>query len=108
MLKYALWANRITTRKAIGTSPFQLVYGTEVVFPVQLGIPVMKFFQEILEEPSDIQRRVYALIELQQEREAVEEKAQIHRKKIKEGFDKRKKENTFSYGDMVLLRPQKS
>ena len=44
MLKYALWADMITTKKAIGTSPFQLVYGTDVVFPVQLGIPMMKFF----------------------------------------------------------------
>ena len=46
MLKYALWADRITTKKAIGSSPFQLVYGNDVVFLVQLGIPVMKFFQD--------------------------------------------------------------
>ena len=102
MLKYALWEEKITNKKAIGTSPFQLVYGTEVVFPVQLGILVMKFFQDSLEETSDIQRRVYALIELQHEHEVVEEKYQIHRRKIKERFDKRIKENTFSYGDMVL------
>ena len=102
MLTYTLWEDKITTKKAIGTSPFQLVYGTGVVFLVQLGIPVMKFFQDSLEEPSDIQRRFYALIELQQEREAVEEKSQIHRRKIKEMFDKRIKENTFSYGDIVL------
>ena len=83
MLKYALWEDRITTKKIIGTSPFHLVYGTDVVFPVQLGILVMKFFQDSQEEPSDIQRRVYAQIELQQECEAVEEKAQMYRKKIK-------------------------
>ena len=102
MLKYALWVDRITTKKAIGTSPFQLVYGTNVVFPVQLGIPMIKFFQDILQEPSDIQRRVYALITLQQEREVVEEKSQIHRRKIKKRFYKKIKESTFSYGDMVL------
>ena len=62
MLKYALWADMITTKKAIGTSPFQLVYGTDVVFQVHIGIPLMKLFQDSLEEPSDIQRRVYALI----------------------------------------------
>ena len=61
MLKYALWADRITIKKAIGTSPFQLVYGTDVVFPVHLGLPVMKFLQESQDESSDIQRRVYAL-----------------------------------------------
>ena len=39
MLKYTLWADGITVKKAIGTSPFQLVYGTDAVFPIQLGIP---------------------------------------------------------------------
>ena len=43
MLIYALWENRVTTKKAIGTSPFQLVYGTDVVFHVQLGILVKRF-----------------------------------------------------------------
>ena len=75
MLKYALWDDRITIKKAIGTSPFQLVYGTDVVFPIQLGILVMKFLQDSQEEPSDIQRRIYALIELQQKCEIVEEKS---------------------------------
>ena len=102
MLKYALWADRIPIKKAIGTSPFQLVYGTVAVFFVQLGIPVMKFLQESQEEPNDIQRRIYALIELQQGRELVEGNAQLYRKKIKERFDRKIKENTFFDGDMVL------
>ena len=75
MLKYALWDDRITIKQAIGTSPFQLVYGTDAVFCVQLGIPVMKFFQNCQEEPNDMQRRIYEMIELQQNRERVEEKA---------------------------------
>ena len=102
MLKYALWADRITTKKEIGSSPFQLVYGTDVVFPFHVGIPVIKFFQYSQEEPSDIQRRVYALIELQQEREAIEEKAQMYTKEIKQRFDRKIKENIFSCGDMIL------
>ena len=69
MLKYALWEDRITTEKEIGLSPFQFVYGTDTVFPIQLGIPVIKFFQDSQEEPNDIQRRIFALIELQQERQ---------------------------------------
>ena len=54
MLKYALWADRITVKKTIRASSFQLVYGTDAVFPVNLGIPVMKFFQDCQEEPSDM------------------------------------------------------
>ena len=44
-LKYALWENRISTKRSIGTSPFQLVYGTNVVFLVSLGIQVLKYLQ---------------------------------------------------------------
>jgi hypothetical protein len=39
-LKYALWENRIGTKKSIGTSPFQMVYGTDVVLPINLALPV--------------------------------------------------------------------
>jgi transposase InsO family protein len=42
-LKFALWADRVTTKRSIGTSPFQLVYGAEAVFPSQLAIPIEKF-----------------------------------------------------------------
>jgi hypothetical protein len=49
-LKYALWDNRIGTKKSIGTSPFQLVYGMDVTFPINLALPVLKLFQEVNEE----------------------------------------------------------
>eukprot|EP00253_Pinus_taeda_P010376 PITA_10376 len=35
----ALWADRITKKASIGTSPFNLVYGKEVVLPTHLMIP---------------------------------------------------------------------
>ena len=41
-LKYALWADRIYAKREIGMSPFQLVYGVEVIFPASLGVPVME------------------------------------------------------------------
>ena len=55
-LKFALSADRVSTKKSIGTSPFQLVYGTDVVFPASLGSPVMKFLQEQDTEPDSMQR----------------------------------------------------
>jgi hypothetical protein len=39
-LKFSLWADRVTTKRSLGISPFQLVYGTEAVFPSQLALPV--------------------------------------------------------------------
>ena len=42
-LKFALWEDRVSTNKSIGTSPFQLVYGTDSIFPASLGFAVMKY-----------------------------------------------------------------
>ena len=61
----ALWADRLTTKKSIGTSPYQLVYGMDVVFPSSLGVSVMKTIQELQVEPNDIQRRINQTIHLQ-------------------------------------------
>jgi hypothetical protein len=44
-LKYVVWADRVSIKRSIGTSPFQLVYGMEAIFPIQLSLPVMKLLQ---------------------------------------------------------------
>ena len=67
-LKYALWAGRISTKRAIGMSPFQLVYGTKVIFLASLGVLVMKYFQEQQEEQNHMQRRISHIIELEEKR----------------------------------------
>ena len=59
---YALWDDRISINKSIGTSLFQLVYGVDVINIVQLGFPVMKFFQDEVEEPNAVQRRINQMI----------------------------------------------
>jgi len=43
----ALWIDRLTTKNSNGTSPYQLVYGMDVVFPSSLRVPVMMIFQEL-------------------------------------------------------------
>ena len=42
-LKFSLWADRVSTKKSIGTSPLQLVYGTDASFLASLGSLVMKY-----------------------------------------------------------------
>ena len=64
-LKYDLWESRISTKISIGTSPLQLVYGTEVIFPTSLGILVMKFLQDQEEDPNPLQNISNHLIEIQ-------------------------------------------
>ena len=89
-------------KKSIGTSPFQLVYGIDAIFPASLAMPVMKYVQEEDSEPNPTQRRINQLIEVHKEREALCEKIQGYQDKLKQVFDKRAKVNSFKLGDMVL------
>jgi transposase InsO family protein len=52
-LKFALWDDRMTTKRSLGISPFQIVYGVEAIFPSQLALSVEKFFQDYQGEPGD-------------------------------------------------------
>jgi len=66
-----LWEDRVSTKKYIGMSPFQLVYGVDMVFPTSLAVPMMKILQEVDSEPNDIQWRINQMIHLQQSMEEV-------------------------------------
>jgi hypothetical protein len=101
-LKFSLWADRVTNKKSIGTSPFKLVYGTDVIFPIQLVLPVAKFFQEEQTESNDMVRRMLDLVELQQVREQLVDKSEAHQKRIKDTFDRKEKVDNFQVGDWVL------
>eukprot|EP00253_Pinus_taeda_P002515 PITA_02515 len=98
----ALYADRLTTKKSIGTSPYELLYGMEIVFPSSLGVPVMKILQEAQVEPNNIQRRINHTINLQQNREEVYQRSQVLQEKLKKIFDKRTKAEDFYLGDKVL------
>ena len=87
----ALWEDRLTTKKSIGTSPYQHVYGMDVVFPSSLGVPVMNIIQELQVETNDIQRRINQTIHLQQTREEVYVKSQVIQDKINKIYDKKNK-----------------
>ena len=91
-----MWANRVTIKKSIGTSPFKLVYGTDAIFSVQLVLPVAKFFQEEQTESNDMVRRMLDLVKLQQVKEQLVDKSEAHQKRIKDTFDRKAKVDNFS------------
>ena len=66
-----------------------MVYGIDDVFPVQLVTPVIKFMQEIKEELDDIKRRMFQIVQLQQERKALKDTAERQQRRMKEIFDKK-------------------
>eukprot|EP00253_Pinus_taeda_P010277 PITA_10277 len=98
----ALWEDRLTTKRSIGVSPYELVYGLEAKFPSSLGVPVMKLLQESQDEPNDMQTRINQIICLQQTRDQVYSRVQVLQEKLKKAFDRRTKAKDFSVGYKVV------
>jgi hypothetical protein len=101
-LKFSLWADRVTTKKSLGISPFQLVYGIEVIFPTQLALPVANLLQDFEGEPNHVLRRIHQMVEVQQIREKVRDRAYNHQQKIKQAFDRKNRKKEFKQDDLVL------
>jgi hypothetical protein len=99
---FSLWVDRVTKNKSLGTSPFQLVYWTEAIFPIQLSLPVAKFFQDHEGEPDHMVRIIHQVVELQQIREQVMDLAHSHQQKIKQAFDRKVGKEEFKLRDLVL------
>eukprot|EP00253_Pinus_taeda_P005016 PITA_05016 len=87
-LIYALGADRITRKASIGTSPFNLVYGREVVLPTHLAIPSLSLVQYIDEVPtSSLHLRQMEIIKLEEKREQAKKMHAHHQALVKSSFD---------------------
>ena len=87
-LIYALWVDRITQKASIGTSPFNLAYGKEVVLLTHLAIPSLSLVQYIDEVPtSSLQLRKMEIINLEEQREHAKRTHAHHQALVKSSFD---------------------
>jgi hypothetical protein len=68
-----------------------------------LGPPIRKLLQEKEFERNDVQRRINKLIHMQQEREQVYNRSQLHQERIIKTFDKHSKQEDLWVGDLVLI-----
>eukprot|EP00253_Pinus_taeda_P009085 PITA_09085 len=103
-LIFVLWADRITHKASIGSSPFKLVYGKEVVLPTNLILPSLALVQFIEENPSSsLQFRHDQILKLEEEREKAKIIHAKHQQIIKTSFDSISSgSKQFQVGDLVL------
>jgi hypothetical protein len=69
-----------------------MVYGTDVVLPINLALPVMKLWKDEKEEPNHVTRRINQLIQVQQNRAEVDERLQKYQDNMKALFDHKAKD----------------
>jgi hypothetical protein len=93
-IKYALWADRITTKTSTGRTLFELVYGLEAKLPVNLQIPIFRFAQQYDTDGEEIQGRINQLIELDESRRKSLVKCEETRRRSKTPLITRQKKET--------------
>ena len=90
-----------------GFTPFQLVYGLEVVLPIQCQIPSLKLAVEILPNTSTEEERFLYLTNLDETRWDVSLVNEAHKKCAKVQYDKSVEPRVFNEGDLVLTYDQR-
>ena len=102
----AVWAYNITHKTATGHTPFELVYGTEAVLPLEIELPALRITSEQqlsanenmkarlmqLERLDETRRQSLHFVEIKQNRQ----KARLDAK-IRKGWERQ-----FHEGDLVL------
>ena len=90
------------SENSIGMSPFELVYGVDIVVPASLAAPMVRLLQEADIEEDPMQRRLNQMIHLQQTREEVFKNTSKLQEKIKKIYDRKAKAEKFQLDDVVL------
>eukprot|EP00253_Pinus_taeda_P019733 PITA_19733 len=95
---------RITQNASIGSSPFKLVYGKEVVLPTNLILPSLALVQFIEENPSSSLHLGHdQILKLEEKREKAKIIHAKHQQIIKSSFDSISSgSKQFQVGDLVL------
>ncbi|XP_059074593.1 uncharacterized protein LOC131064522 [Cryptomeria japonica] len=87
----ALWADKITPKRAIRMAPFELVYGIGAKLSLPLELSAAKL-QTIIEDfffQNAIEKRVMYLMKLEEEREMLVDRIMEHQNRVKKIFDMR-------------------
>ncbi|KAH9313634.1 hypothetical protein KI387_022261, partial [Taxus chinensis] len=106
-IPFALWAYRTSIHTPTGATPFSLVYGSEVVLPLEVQIPSLRVsLREFVSDEGYHQNRL-AQLELLDERclNALEHH-QVYLEHVKRAYNKHLQHRDFKIGDLVLKENQ--
>ncbi|MCQ7416346.1 DDE-type integrase/transposase/recombinase [Salmonella enterica] len=105
MLPFALHGYRTSVRTSTGATPFSLVYGMEVVLPIEVEIPSLRVLMEAkLEEAEWVQNRYEQLNFVEEKRLTALSRGQLYQRRMMRAYDKKVRPRRFREGDLVLKR----
>ena len=63
-LPSVIWAYRTAYKIAVGTTPFELVYGQNAILPIEFLVPILRFATELKWIGHELSKRVNDLEKL--------------------------------------------
>ncbi len=105
MLPFALHAYRTTVRISTGATPYSLVYGMEVVLPIEVEIPSLRVLKEVgLDEAEWVQSRIDQLNLINEKILIAVCHGQLYQRRMARAFDKNVHPREFQQEDLVLKK----
>ena len=105
MLQFALHGYCTSARTSTGETLFSLVYGMEVVLPVEVQIPSLRIMKDAdLHKDEWIQTRLDQLNLIDEKRLVVVCHGQMYQKRMIKAFNKKVKRQVYQVGDLVIKR----
>jgi hypothetical protein len=87
MLYSKLWDYRMSVKTATDLSPFHLIYGMEVVLPIECQIPSLKLAIQLLPDTSPLDEHLLYLKKLNEQHRDAALDNEAHKQKVKCQYD---------------------
>ncbi|XP_075092447.1 uncharacterized protein LOC142172679 [Nicotiana tabacum] len=100
LLPKVLWAYRTTPKTSTGETPCSLVYDTDVVIPVEVGEPRLRYSNE--SGPSNDENRLQDLNEVEEQRDMAHIRMVAQKQQGERYYNKKAKVRPLRVGDYVL------
>ena len=102
-LPFALWAYCTSFHTSTGATPYSLVYGMEVVFPIKTEMGSLRVvLEQQISKTEWAQARFHQLNLLDEKRLRATDHIQAYQRKMARAFRKRVKPRPLQKGDLVL------
>jgi hypothetical protein len=100
----ALWAYRVTIRTPMQVTPYSLVYGSEVVLPLEVQLPSLRVaIHEKITNDEQIRLRFQELDVFEEGRLQAIQNLEIYHQNMVRAYDKLVKKWVFQKGELVLI-----
>ena len=83
----AVWAYHTSSKKSTGFTPFQLIYGLEVVLPIECEISSTKLAIKLLPSTSEEKKLFLYLAQLDETRRTIALAVEARKKRVKAQYD---------------------